>query len=315
MTTIPGVRPTGPAPAGPSLEPATLFPEAPVGRRAWRLTAFPQCGEATLVYSDGTAPRRRLKVAAPFVGEPHTWLYLDTGEVAPPPDEERARQEAGRRARKTLRRFCVANLLTTMVTLTFAQGSHDRQSVLDAMAAFVERWQAHVGRTFPYAYVLEKHPQGHGWHIHVACRGRTTHRALMLLWGNGIVWEDDGRGKASRWQGMASAIKARCIAGYLAKYLVKSMDTDREKGARRFSTAHGFQPDEVRMGARDLREAEEALLLVAGPTVSALNVVWASPPAGPESLWKGPPTVTVEWSRPSGSAPPRRRAAAVLLPV
>jgi hypothetical protein len=138
----------------------------------------------------------------------------------------------------------------------------------------------------------------------------------MLLWGNGIVWEDDGRGKVSRWQGMASAVKARCIAGYLAKYLVKSMDTDREKGARRFSTAQGFQPDEVRMGARDLREAGEALALVAGlPTASGLNVVWSSPPAGPESTWQGPPTVTVEWARPAGSAPPRRRATAVPLLV
>ena len=65
----------------------------------------------------------------------------------------RSMEEAGRRARGRLRRYCVANRLDRLVTLTYrGEGCHDPGTLRADVAAFVKRLRRvrHL-RSFPYA--------------------------------------------------------------------------------------------------------------------------------------------------------------------
>ena len=120
-----------------------------MGLSYWSLTLYPQAGEA------GGCFNRRGRAAEGGGGEP---------------DVERAQEEAARRARTKVRRYCAANRLNRLATLTYAgEGCFDPSSYgptsPGSSAASVPSWAA---RRLPYLWVPEWHPGGHGLHVHFA---------------------------------------------------------------------------------------------------------------------------------------------------
>ena len=70
------------------------------------------------------------------------------------PDQERAREEAARRARAKVRRYCAANRLNRLGTLTYAgQGCHDPNLGQGDAAGFFKRLRVELGgKALPYLW-------------------------------------------------------------------------------------------------------------------------------------------------------------------
>jgi hypothetical protein len=230
-------------------------------------------------------------------------------------DPERSAREAGRRASVKVRRYCAANGLSRLWTLTFAEGCWDLDEFWQAVNGFVRRMREHLGGEFPYVVVPEDHVE-HGLHAHVAVGVFVEARCVMpakgqrhdperhcsaagcvaacgntlrRLWGHGFT---DARKVRSKRGGREAS---RLCARYVAKYVAKGIDEGREFNRRRYSVAKGFQPEAVRVvlpfwsaGRRvtpdDLVAAVEAVL------GRRARFVWAS---SATDEWEGPPTWVV----------------------
>lgn len=205
-------------------------------------------------------------------------------------DPERARAEAGRRARGRLRRYCAANRLNRLGTLTYrGQGCHDPRQARTDVGAFFRALRAGLGgESLPYAWVPEWHKSGHGLHLHFAV-GRYVKRSLIeSAWGRGFVHikllGDLGVGSGA-------LEEARRAAGYLSKYVAKEFNsTDRPAGLHRFDVAQRFQPTSVRLTGLSAEDvlAQASGMLGAGPVRS-----WSS--ADVED-WQGAPAIWAQWA-------------------
>src|SRR5438105_1846283 len=105
------------------------------------------------------------------------------------PEPGRSASEAGRRARGKIRRYCAANGLNRLGTLTYAgEGCHDPRAVRADVGAFFKELRAGTGReAIPYVWVPQLHPGGHGWHVHFGV-GRFVPRGVIeRAWGRGFV--------------------------------------------------------------------------------------------------------------------------------
>lgn len=215
------------------------------------------------------------------------------GAGGPAADPARARAEAGRRARKQLRRYCAANRLNRLGTLTYrGEGCHDpRQARRDAGAFFRSLRESLGGEPFPYVWVPEWHKTGHGLHLHFAV-GRFVPRGLIQqAWGRGFVHI---KLLGDLPVGSGSFAEARLAAGYLSKYVAKSFDDDadgvlRPKGLHRFDAAQGFTPKTKRIWGAT---RAEVIRYASGAMGGAPDVVWSS--ADVED-WQGPPAVWARW--------------------
>ena len=101
-------------------------------------------------------------------------------------DPERSASEAGRRAWAKLRRYCTANRLNRLGTLTFAgNGCHDPAELRGYLSDFFRSLRLELGgAAFPYVWVPQWHPKDHGLHVHFAV-GRFIKRSLISeAWGH-----------------------------------------------------------------------------------------------------------------------------------
>ena len=108
-------------------------------------------------------------------------------------DPVRSAAEAQRRARTKTRRYCVANRLNRLGTLTYdGGGCHDPAQVKADVAGFFRELRRLLGgRPLPYLWTAEWHPGGHGLHVHFAV-GRYVGRSLIAeAWGWKVI---SGRG-------------------------------------------------------------------------------------------------------------------------
>ncbi len=240
----------------------------------WYLSLYPSAGEGGGCFR-ASIPRRDAS------------SYVAKGSAA---DPERAAIEAGRRARGRLRRYCSANRLNRLGTLTYAgEGCHDVAQVRADVAEFFRNVRAGLdGEALPYVWVPEWHKTGHGLHLHFAV-GRFVPRGLIAeAWGRGFVHikllGDIGHGATD-------LDEARRAAGYLSKYVAKTF-TDpgaRVLGFHRYDVAQGYQPTKVSLYAR----SRDALIDQASQTLeSPPTKVWTSD--GHEG-WQGPPAVWAQW--------------------
>ena len=114
---------------------------------------------------------------------------------------------SARRAKKELRLFIVANVLTRMWTLTYAEEHWDRDVVIADVNDWLQRLRVYLDCTFPAAYVLELHPEGHGIHVHVAMESRfILHPEMQRLWGHGLVQYSDGNKAIKRIRGKRATV-------------------------------------------------------------------------------------------------------------
>jgi hypothetical protein len=236
---------------------------------AWSLSLYPDAGEA----GGSFRPSRR------------TPVVLTPG--VPAKDPKRARAEAARRARTKVRRYCAANRLNRLSTLTYAgAGCHDPKQLRTDVAAFFRSLRWHLGVTrLPYVWVPEWHKTDHGLHVHFGV-GRYVGQSLIeSTWGRGFV---SIKRLGDLPVGSTSLHEARKVAGYLSKYVTKNFEEDLG-GLHRYEVAQGFQPAVTRFEGRSsaavLNRACEVMR-------SAPSTRWSS--ADVED-WQGPPAVWFAW--------------------
>lgn len=206
-------------------------------------------------------------------------------------DPGRAAQEAGRRARGRLRRYCAANRLNRLGTLTYAgDGCHDPRLVRADLGAFFRALRGGLGgEPLAYVWVAEWHKSGHGLHAHFAV-GRYVPRSLIAsAWGHGFVHIKLLGGLPA---GSGPVEEARKAAGYLSKYVAKAF-TDpaaRVMDRHRYDVAQGFQPPKVRLFGRSADAVlDQASALLGGEPAR----VWSSTQA---ERWDAPPAIWAQWA-------------------
>lgn len=157
-------------------------------------------------------------------------------------DPVRARVEAARRAKGKLRRYCAANRLNRLGTLTYrGSGCHDQRQVRAHVGEFFRDLRDELGgQPLAYAWVPEWHKTDHGLHLHFAV-GRFIKRSLIeAAWSHGFVHI---KVIGDLPVGAGSLGEARKAAGYLSKYVAKSFeDAQRIDGLHRYDLAQGFAP-------------------------------------------------------------------------
>lgn len=241
------------------------------GERPFLATRSLKTGEATVVY---LMPPKEKILELP--SEDKTSVI---GELERAVDNAR---RASTRAAKQLRLFIVANMLTRMWTLTYAEAQWDRSAVMRDVNDFQQRLRTYLGEDFPAAYVLELHPNGHGWHVHMALQSRFIRWSLLgQLWGHGVVQYSDGQKAINNCHGERA--KARRLASYLTKYMAKAWAGDHEHGHHRYEVTQGFGVEKVRRVFKSLAAAVGWLNDCEG---GRPGYEWASD--GVED-WHGPP--------------------------
>jgi hypothetical protein len=160
------------------------------------------------------------------------------------PDPERAQAEAARRARAALRRYCAHNRLNRFATLTYAgSGCFDDGQLRADLADFFRGLRRALGGTpLPYAWVPEWHPGGHGLHAHFVVNRFVRQPLIREVWGRGHVHI---KLIGDLPVGSGALEEARVAAGYLAKYVSKSVADARVPRLHRYEVAQGFQPEKV----------------------------------------------------------------------
>ncbi len=247
-----------------------LLKAPPLARAEWMLSLYPQAGEAGGCF----IPTRR----AP---RPATW--------GPALDPDRARVEAARRARGKVRRYCAANRLNRLGTLTYrGEGCHDPGQLRADVGEFFRQLRAELGgKPLAYLWVAEWHKTGHGQHVHFAV-GRYVRRGLIeAAWGRGFVHI---KLLGNLPVGAGPLAEARRAASYLSKYVAKSFDAERVPGLHRYEVAQGFQPHKLRLsGVTDHQVVGLASAQLGAPP----EHIWRS---SQMADWTGPPAVWASWA-------------------
>src|SRR4051794_33330275 len=206
------------------------------------------------------------------------------------PNVERAAEEAARRARAKIRRYAAANRLNRLGTLTYrGEGCHDPIVLREHLAGFFRELREGIaaGR-FPYLWVPQWHPGGHGLHAHFAVARFVPRRLIERSWGHGFVHIKllDGLPVGS-----GALAEARLAARYLARYVGRDVEEERRlAGLHRYEVAQGFQPAKVECyGA----SADDVIERASGHMGSAPERVWLSSSV---EGWRGPPACWAQWN-------------------
>ena len=205
------------------------------------------------------------------------------------PDAERAAAEAARRARAKIRRYAAANRLNRLGTLTYAgEGCHDPRRLRDDLAGFIRELRLGMeGGAFPYVWVPQWHPGGHGLHAHFAVGRFVPRRLIERSWGRGFVHIKllDGLPVGS-----GELAEARLAARYLAGYAGRDLaDERRPAGLHRYEVAQGFQPDKILCYGSSAEDVIERASRLVG---SSPERVWLSSSV---EGWHGPPACWAQW--------------------
>ena len=199
---------------------------------------------------------------------------------------ERSADEAARRARGKVRRYCAANGLNRHGTLTYrGEGCHDPRQARTDVGRFFRRLRRGLGGDpLPYVWVPELHPGGHGFHLHFAV-GRYVPRGLIEeAWGLGFI-KIRLHGELPVGSGVRE--EARRSARYLSKYLDKTFRDG--CGLNRYDVAKGFQPKvEAILGRLEAEVVAEACERMG----SRPAYVWRSET---QEGWRGPSAVWLQW--------------------
>jgi hypothetical protein len=254
------------------------------GRAHWVLTLYPDAREASGVW---LKPGRQEPVGASAGGGA---------------DPERARWEAGRRARMKMRLYCVSNQLNRLGTLTYAgEGLHDPDELRSDVAEFFKRLRAGIkvkylptkhgigpGDPFPYVWVPQWHPGGHGLHAHFAVGRYIPRGVIEAAWPHGFI---NIKLLSDLSTGSGVLEEARLAARYMAGYIGSQLDDERRRlGLHRYEVAQGFQPVEVKLHGRT---ADEVIERASQQLGAQPKRVWHSDSS--KEAWHGPPACWAQW--------------------
>jgi hypothetical protein len=241
------------------------FPERQTG---WGLTLYPEAGEAGGRFYSGAEPSKA---------------------KAGRSDPERSAVEAARRARGKVRRYCAANRLNRLGTLTYAgEGCHDPIVIRGDMAEFFRKLRSVLGGDpLPYLWVPEWHKTDHGLHAHFALGQFVQRQCIEDAWGRGFVHI---KLLGDLPVGSGALDEARVAARYLSKYVGKAFDERRLPARHRYEVGQGFQPAGVRIFGTSLGRAVHHAVEVMGKPPSR---TWHS---NEVKEWGGPPAIHMTWS-------------------
>ena len=199
---------------------------------------------------------------------------------------QRSRDEAARRARGQVRRYAATHGLNRLGTLTYrGDGCHDPREVRADLGRFFRQLRAELGvASFPYVWVPEWHPGGHGLHAHFAVGRFIGRRLIERSWPHGFVHI---KLLGNLPTGSGRVAEARRVARYLGKYVSK--DPAAGSGLHRYGVARGYQPRAVKVWGRAMPEAIAAASELIG---AEPEYVWNSD--GVEG-WTRPPAGWVSW--------------------
>ena len=243
----------------------------PTVRRGWALSLCEAAGEAGGSFRSSRRPSREGMV------------------FGPSEDPARSAAEAARRARGKVRRYCAANRLNRLGTLTYrGEGCHDIDQLVTDVGVFFRRLRRELGgKPFAYVWVPEWHKSGHGLHVHFAVGRFIKQSVIAQAWGHGFVHI---KLLGDLPVGSGALGEARAAAGYLSKYVGKAFADDRVPGRNRYDVAQGFQPAIVPVWGASRDEAiREASRRMGNRQPS---YVWLSQHT---HGWQGPPAVWVQW--------------------
>jgi hypothetical protein len=215
-------------------------------------------------------------------------------EHQPTPDPERSAKEADRRARAELRRYCVANRLNVLWTLTYAVEPDDWEKVWEDIEAFRKRLWAHLGRRIAMVTVIEQGSENGRLHVHFTVGERLEWSDVGRIWGHGFVQFQRIKTRKNQRTTLSRSDQARVIAGYLAGYLIANgkkvhAQDGRSFHGKRFSTTRGFSPGCNRVRVESIDQALALVYGTMGPTPSYL---WSSSDL---EDWDGPPVWVAFW--------------------
>ena len=240
----------------------------------WTFSLYPDAGEGGGSFQGST---RRIPD------------YVKRGSAQ---DPERSAAEAGRRARATLRRYCAANRLNRLGTLTYRPpGCHEPEAVRTHLGLFFRELRESIGgKAFPYAWVPEWHKSGHGLHAHFAVGRFIRRSAIDDAWQRGFVHI---KLLGDLPVGSTNLSEARRAAGYLSKYVSKSFaePESRVMGLHRYDVAQGFKPRPMIVTGSSPTDVLAQASEVFGHSPST---EWSS--ASVED-WQGPPAIWAQWGR------------------
>ena len=206
-----------------------------------------------------------------------------------PPNVARAAEEGARRARTRVRRYGAANRLNRLGTLTYrGEGCHDPVRLRADLAGFFRELREGLDAgPFPYVWVPQWHPGGHGLHAHFAV-GRFVPRSLIEdCWGHGFVHI---KLLGNLPVGSGELAEARLAARYLAGYAGRDLgDERRPAGLHRYEVAQGFQPERVLCYGPSALDAIERASRLMGCEPGR---VWLSSSV---EGWRGPPACWAQW--------------------
>lgn len=204
-------------------------------------------------------------------------------------DPVRAADEASRRASSKIRRYAAANLLNRLGTLTYkGEGCHDQRLARAHISEFFTSLKKLTGgKNFPYVWVPEWHPSGHGIHIHFAI-GRYIKRSFIeQSWPHGFVHI---KLIGDLPTGSKQIDEARISASYLSKYVSKSfLDEKRIFGRHRYDLAQGFTPKIEKI----VGDSPKSVIALASEYMgSEPKLRWSS---NDVENWKGAPAFWMQW--------------------
>lgn len=165
----------------------------------------------------------------------------------------RAAQAGASRAAAKVRRYCMANNLDRMLTLTYASEPHDWEEAWMHIEAFRRLVYRHFDQRIPMVIVPEIGSKNGRKHFHVALGRYIPKETAKRLWGRGFV--DIRRFRIDKEAGEGE--KAKAVAGYLTAYVKKGFTEGHDFGKSRYTVTHGFTPKPSAEGFTHLDEAEE----------------------------------------------------------
>jgi hypothetical protein len=247
-----------------SLESSTKLDTPRMG--FWSLGLYPDAAEASGTFQSASRPGRAQE----------DWA-TDPADTA---------ADAARRARTHVRRYCAANRLNRLGTLTYrGTGCHDPVGLRGDVAMFFRRLRSRVGEPLPYLWTPEWHKTGHGLHVHFAV-GRFIQRGwIEAAWPHGFVHI---KLLGDLPVGTANLGEARAAARYLAKYVGKDLGVH-AAALHRYDVAQGFQPARIDLDA-DTADAVLGQATVAMGREPAR--LWRSRDA---EDWRHAPAVWAQW--------------------
>jgi hypothetical protein len=166
-------------------------------------------------------------------------------------------------------------------------GLHDPYVLRSHVGAFFRALRKGIGdERFPYLWVPQLHPGGHGLHVHFAV-GRYVSRGLIdAAWGHGFVHI---KLLGDLPVGSSALEEARLAARYLSPYVSRGLDVERIPGLHRYEVAQGFQPQSIECYGPTAATALASASKVMGREPAR---VWLSPEEG----WSGPPACWAAWN-------------------